>query len=272
MLRPRVRARWATAALTLPVAGLLLAGGCAPRPSLPAPLALSHRSLLQDDLVAELPAGRVTFDLFLPDEPGPRPLVVIVHGFSRSKTHMRNWGQHLSALGYVAAVPTMPTLADHRRNAASIPQLVTFLTKQHPELIDPERIGLMGFSAGGLSTFLAAADDPRVKVWVGLDPVDRRGWTEQAAQRFTAAAVILMAEPSPCNANGNARGLAAALGERAELHLIPGSTHTDPEWPTDALAEWACGKSDEGRRQQFVQLAVAAVQRALPVDAPRPAP
>lgn len=225
-----------------------------------------------DDLEAQLPAGRVVYDLFFPDADGPRPLVVIVHGFSRTKANMRNWGQHVAALGYVAAVPTLPTLADHRRNARAVPQLVTFLTQQHPDRIEAERVGLMGFSAGGLSTFLAAADDPRVRVWIGLDPVDRRGWTQQAAARLTARATILMAEPSPCNANGNARDLAAVLGDRAELHRVPGSTHADPEWPTDTLAEWACGKSDEARRQQFVDLAVAALRRGLPISEPPAAP
>ena len=34
--------------------------------------------------------------------------------------------------------------------------------------IDPRRIGLMGFSKGGIETYLAAAADPRVAVAVSL--------------------------------------------------------------------------------------------------------
>jgi dienelactone hydrolase len=43
-------------------------------------------------------------------------------------------------------------------------------------------VGLVGFSAGGLATLLAA-DDPRVRVWVGLDQVDVAGKGVAAARR-----------------------------------------------------------------------------------------
>ena len=50
------------------------------------------------------------------------------------------------------------------------------------DLIDTRRIGLMGFSAGGLATVLAAADDPRAALWVGLDPGGTLGDRETGAK------------------------------------------------------------------------------------------
>lgn len=244
----------------IPLLALALAG-CATRSASTPPALLPADNRL--DQQADLPAGTVAFDLYLPEQPGPRPLILVVHGFSRSKMHMTRWGEHLARQGFVVAVPTLPAWADHRRNANAIPQLITHLTQSHPDRIRPDHIGLVGFSAGGLATFLAAADDPRVRVWVGLDPVDRSGWAAAAAPRLRATPHLLLAEPSPCNANGNARSIAAALGPRAHTHLVPNATHTDPEWPTDPLAELACGKSDEARRQQFVRLTTDALTPML---------
>jgi dienelactone hydrolase len=121
----------------------------------------------------------------------------------------------------------------------------------------------MGFSAGGLSSLLAAADNPAIVVWVGLDPVDRNGWGAAAAARLQGRAVILRAEPSPWNAHGNAAGIERALGDRCRSTLIPGAIHIDAEWPTDRAAELLCGRSDERRRAMFVEHAIEALKSEL---------
>jgi dienelactone hydrolase len=129
--------------------------------------------------------------------------------------------------------------------------------------IRAEHVGVMGFSAGGLSSLLAAADNPTIAVWVGLDPVDRNGWGAAAAARFQGTAVILRAEPSPWNAHGNAAGLERALAGQCRSTLIPGAIHIDAEWPTDRAAELLCGRSDDRRRGVFVEQATAALKAEL---------
>jgi dienelactone hydrolase len=216
------------------------------------------------------PAGRVRFDLYAPPSSfaGPRPLVVVAHGFGRSRAQMAAWGAHFSGVGYATAVPDLPAWSDHPRNGRAVGALVASLLAHPPPglALDRTRVALVGFSAGGLATLLAAADDPRVRLWIGLDPVDRDDAGARAAHRFKGAAVILLAEPSACNAHGNARGIVEVLGDRAVVTRIPGATHVDAEWPTTRMARLACGGSDERRRQQFVAAATAALADAFTAD------
>ena len=206
-----------------------------------------------------LPAGRVRMDVYLPREHGPRPLVVVAHGFWRSRKNMAGWGRHLAGRGFVVLAPTLPAWADHERNGRSLRELIDWALTHPPRPIDPRRIALVGFSAGGLASLLAAADDERVRLSIGLDPVDHGDKGAKAAGSLKSGALILLASPSGCNANGNASGIIRALGERATVISVPGATHTDPEWPTDWKARLACGKDSEDRRARFVEAATAAL-------------
>jgi dienelactone hydrolase len=224
-------------------------------------------SILQvQELEVALPAGKVTFDLYLPASTQPASLVVVAHGFLRTKANMAGWGQTLAREGFVVAVPTLPTWSDHPRNARAIGELASWLcaAAPHANHINSQQIGFMGFSAGGLSTLLAAADHPNVRIWVGLDPVDRDGLGLAALSHLSARPVILRAEPSSWNTQGNSRALIAALGPRCQTSLVPGAIHIDAEWPTDALAELACGKSSDQCRAAFAAHALVALKSAMP--------
>jgi dienelactone hydrolase len=213
------------------------------------------------------PAGRVRFDWYPAhvSVAGPRPLVVVAHGFWRSRVQMAGWGAHFSGLGYATAVPDLPAWSDHARNGRALGALVASLLAHPPagSGLDHGRVALVGFSAGGLAALLAAADAPHIRVWIGLDPVDRDGLGARAALRFKGTAVILQGEPSACNGQGNASGIAESLGGRVTVTRIAGATHVDAEWPTTRLARLACGGSDERRRQQFVAIASAALGDAF---------
>ena len=163
---------------------------------------------------------------------------------------MSGWGQHLAGEGFVVAAPDLPAWSDHARNARFIAQLCGHLCTSEPwnRRIDPSRVGLMGFSAGGLATLLAAAGDPGSAIWVGLDPVDHNGMGAKTVPAVTCHAVVLTSEPSACNGHGNARSIIAALPQ-CEHFSIAKAVHVDAEWPTDRMAEAICGRStDEGRR------------------------
>jgi dienelactone hydrolase len=207
-----------------------------------------------------LPSGRVGFDLYRPSGAGPHPLVVVAHGFWRSRANMAGWGRHLAAHGFVAAVPDLRAWADHERNGRAVRELIDTLLSAPPMPIDAARIAVVGFSAGGLATLLAAAEDPRIRLWVGLDPVDRNGKGVAAAPRVKARPVIVRAEPSRCNANGNARDIERAFAGRVTVAVIDGATHTDPEWPTDWKARLVCGGDDGERRARFVDATTAALK------------
>ncbi|MCS7034591.1 MAG: alpha/beta fold hydrolase [Phycisphaerae bacterium] len=215
---------------------------------------------------ADLASGVVEYELFVPDDGRPAPLVIILHGFSRSRANMRDWGVRLSQEGFVAVVPTLPTWANHRRNAASVVELMDHLCADRTLPIDRTRIALVGHSAGGLCAFLAAADNDRVNLWIGLDPVDRYRQAVEAAPRVRCRVVALLAEPSGCNKRSNWTAVQYAPQSRALTLVVTGAVHSDCESPTDRIAELACGKSDPSRRQTFKQYTIAALRDHLLQD------
>jgi len=223
------------------------------------------RGQLADDTIrVRLPEGAAVVDLYWPDKPATSSLVIVAHGFFRRRHNMSAWGQYLAKEGFVAAVPDLPARADHTRNGRFISALRTYLCdgESWRQRIDPRRVGLMGFSAGGLACLLAAADNPGVAIWVGLDPVDSNRLGVQAALRVNCHAFVLMAEPSACNAHGNARNIVAAL-PNCEHYRVAKAVHVDAEWPTDWMAEVICGRSENERRSEFHRLASAALREAL---------
>jgi len=212
----------------------------------------------------QFPAGGADVDVYWPDAATPAAMVVIAHGFSRSRHNMSGWGQHLAKAGFVAVVPDLPTQSDHARNGRFLSDLRALISADASwkMRIDPSRVALMGFSAGGLSSLLSAAESPGVALWIGLDPVDRDDLGVKAATRLKSRAVVITAEASSCNAHGNAKGIVAAL-PRGEHFRIAGAVHVDAEWPTSWLAERVCGRSSEEKRKAFVAHATQALQEAL---------
>lgn len=262
------------AARSLALAALSCLAACAAeRPAQTQPPAVEPPDLPAvrfTDQQTPLPNATVRFDICLPAQSGPAPLVVIAHGFARSKANMALWAEHFALQGYVAAALTMPAFADHPRNARSIRELTDWLARQSPfaHRIDAQRIAYVGFSAGGLATLLAAADNPAILLWIGLDPVDRDGLAASAAPSVHAVPVFIRAEPAPCNAHGNAAQIELAFAPRPQSTIVPRAVHTDAEWPTDPLAESFCGSSNDARRAIFVQIATDALKTHLPVQQP----
>jgi acetyl esterase/lipase len=203
--------------------------------------------------------------LFVPAAAQPAPLVVIAHGWLRGRSQMAGWGQRLSEEGYIVAIPDLPTMSDHPFNGRAMNELIAWLCA-NPSLsgrIDRQRIGIVGFSSGGLSALLAAADNPAVRIWVGLDPVELRSLGIKAAPRFDRKAVIVRAPPSRWNHQGNVISIRQSLPSGCDDIVIPDAIHIDPEWPTDWRMEMLMGKASESRRQLFVQHALDALRGEL---------
>jgi dienelactone hydrolase len=218
----------------------------------------------------KLTAGAAKIDIYCPVTAALAPLVIVAHGFSRRRRNMSGWGQHLAREGFVTAVPDLPAWSDHARNGHFISDLLVYLCTVESARwrIDPSRVGLVGFSAGGLASLLAAAGNPGLAIWVGLDPVDTNGLGVKAAPLVKCPAVVLTAEPSACNAHGNARSIIAAL-PRCEQFKVAGAVHVDAECPTDWLAEAVCGRATDEKRSEFFLRATAALHEALAVSSSR---
>lgn len=214
-------------------------------------------------------AGRsVAVTFFFPADRNPAPLVVVAHGFTRSTRYMAGWGSELAGMGFLAAVPTQPALADHDLNARALAELVTQL-RSHAIPLKVRcngKAALMGHSMGGLTTLLAAAQTP-VDAWVGLDPVDMNGSGAQAAAGLNIPCAILRAEPGAWNMHGNATQLIAALHAPKFSLLVRGGTHLDAESPTDLLGQLACGFVHAPQQATFHRYATAFLQSTLMGDA-----
>jgi dienelactone hydrolase len=229
-------------------------------PGLPLPAGVTKRTQ-----TVALTGQPVKVDFYLPSASGPAPLVVIAHGFSRNRRTMAGWGGLLAAHGFLAVVPDMPTLADHARNGRAVAELLA--NAQAGDLITKPKLNglaaLVGFSAGGLSTLLAAGGNTNVACWVGLDPVAMGAAATQAAESLRIPCFILRAEPASWNANGTARRTFMSLPGPAFMLTVNQATHVDAECPTSLAADWICGRSDPARREVFGRYLLASLQVGL---------
>ncbi len=153
--------------------------------------ALLDRSRPNDartDDAASSPRELTTTIWFPRGVPGPHPLVLYSHGFLSTRqggTYLAEW---LASRGYVVAAPDHPLTArwswggpvveDVVNQPADLSFLIDTIVGWDDEdrpfdgTIDPERIGVMGLSLGGMTATLAAFHprlrDPRIRAAVSL--------------------------------------------------------------------------------------------------------
>ena len=210
---------------------------------------------------------RVTLDVY--PAVGPlRGAAILSHGFTRSRRTLAGHAQALADAGVLVLTPDLPCTFDFRCNARALAALVGSLRAGGVFGGPVERVMLVGFSAGGLSSLLAA-DTPGVVGYVGLDPFDRAmsGETEHlglaAARRLRTEALLLRAPPSRCNAEAVAAPWGTALPVLWRDELIADASHCDFESPTDWMCRLACGEADPARQQRVRQGLLDAAARWL---------
>jgi hypothetical protein len=249
-------------------AGLLMLSG----------LVMTGRSQAADTVELPMAERRVAVDLYRPEVPARdwRGAVILSHGFTRSR---RTLGGHASALasaGVLALTPDLPYTFDFRRNAQGLAELVAWLRSgQGPGGVAIERVVLVGFSAGALSSLLAAGT-PGVVGYVGLDAFDRvtgeGALGLDFAPRLTTEAVLLRAPPSRCNAQSVSAPWGRALPRLLSDRVIDAASHCDFESPSDWICHLACGPADAGRQAEVRRTLLEAVDLWLPPVPAAPPP
>jgi dienelactone hydrolase len=215
--------------------------------------------------LAQLDGQDVAVDVFQPATKPSYGIAIVAHGFARNRSRHRALGEALAAAGLVAVIPDLPHIVDHWSNGAALAQLTRKLEDGALGLPPTERsrLVLIGTSAGGFASVLAAARLPGLAGWIGLDPVDRTGFAMHAASQLTSPAILLLADPSACNLFGSGRSIARAAPRLLRTRTLRGASHCDFEEPTNKFCKVMCGASSPSMqaraRNETVRAAVELV-------------
>ena len=192
---------------------------------------------------------------YLPAQ-APRGFVVLFHGFSRNKGHMRDLAGRLQDEGLVVLTPTLGFgLINNAAFLSSMEDgLWTLTVIPGTDEPVPSQVVVAGHSAGGknaatLAVGLRASLGDRVLGAVLLDPVEREGDLEAALKGATDSKLeilSLLAKAGSCNAQSNATGLLKAYPAPFKGIRITNGTHCDAEGSTsDFACRLACGSASE---------------------------
>lgn len=223
--------------------------------------------------------------LFLPrDAASPRPAVVLLHGFSRSRHRLENHGRALAERGFIALVPDGPSLLlpnGRRRNVEAVLGHLDALVRRSATAgdplhgrVDPGRLGIAGHSAGrAIAVMAAAAAQERGRPVRAIVLLDAVPWDETIEAARTLRHVVvasLRSEPSPSNARGSVGRLVAAFPFAVRDAKVKGASHVDPEDPTDALGRTFAGPVHPECQAIYRRLLVAFLEQELLAAPERP--
>jgi dienelactone hydrolase len=206
-----------------------------------------------DTYSLELAGAVEQVDVYRPVQSAQEGVAVLAHGFARSRARHRDLARALAAAGVVAVVPDLPKIVNLWGNGDALARFVTDLEGGAvPELaVKREHMVLIGTSAGGLASLLAAAKLPGLAGWIGLDPVDRTGSGARAAAQVQSPAIVMLAEPSLCNLMTSGRAIAEALPKRWRTVDVTDASHCDFEDPTNNMCRAMCGGSSDATREEI---------------------
>jgi len=190
----------------------------------------------------------VVYTYFRPEELLADVLVIIGHGFMRSKKRMAVLARHLAGWGLpVANVEFCNSKLWAGNHALNGADMVAVALK-----LNAGRVLYTGFSAGGLAALAAAGSDNKTIALFGLDMVDHKGLGKKIAPELTVPFYGLIAAPSMCNADRN--GLQVYnVASKTRVVEIEDATHCHFEFPFDGKCAFACGKGEKRFRRETIQ-------------------
>jgi pimeloyl-ACP methyl ester carboxylesterase len=160
---------------------------------------------------------------------------VLSHGLAGEKAHMSVMAAHWATWGVDTTIPTQcnssPLDIDQQAMAADMVELAT-----HVGAVSSIHAG---HSAGGLASFIAAADDERAVGWIGLDPVEYGTLATDHAASVPAGAT-LKAESGVCNLYNNWTAIEPLLPD-VPARTITEAGHCDLSNPQDSICNLGCG-------------------------------
>lgn len=212
-------------------------------------------------------AGAQAFPIALwyPAVPGRYPLVLFSHGSGGSERSLRDWAEHLARSGYVVAAPRhWGDSYDRPAGRGSDVQLIGRALQAQAALdsvladralagsIDPQRIGMLGFSAGGYTTLVMAGARPDFArwhahckahaseddefcptlVWRSLPRITRHDWRLPIETRLKAA--VLMAPAAILFDKAALSGVRIPV----RIYAARDDMHVQNRWNASTVAAW----------------------------------
>ncbi len=137
-----------------------------------------------------------------PDAPGPRPIVVICHGWAAHARKFVPLAEHLASRGFVAACFEQPDAwgSSTPRWARQLKDGIAALEAASRSPASPlagrldwSRLALLGHSYGAAASVVVASEDPRVRAVVALSPVNQshRALLLERGARLTMPLLII---------------------------------------------------------------------------------
>jgi len=177
--------------------------------------------------------------------------VIIAHGFLRSPETMDYLSTALAKAGCeTASIDLKRSKPWNGRHAENAQDMIALR-----QSLGWESVVYAGFSAGGLSALLAAADDPACHGVLLLDPVEHGKLGINAAARVKVPVLAILGQPGPGNAQGNAAPMLAAIPQARTIE-IKSATHCDFETSPSIACHLITGSKPDKARTADVHAAV----------------
>jgi len=190
----------------------------------------------------------VAYTYFRPGKVSKDVMVILGHGFMRSKGRMIDLTRHLASWGIsVVAVEFCNSklwAGNHDLNGAD---MVAVARK-----LNADKVIYAGFSAGGLAALAAAGLDKNTIALFGLDMVDNKGLGKKIAPELTIPLYGLIAAPSICNADNNGLESYKAASDSRVIE-VEDATHCHFEFPFDGKCSIACGIGEKRFKREVIQ-------------------
>jgi pectinesterase len=227
--------------------------------------------------VAVYPEHTVTLTLYVPDKPGSYPAVLDIHGSGWKQRQVeadRPMMERLAARGFVTGIVAYRLSTEAKYPAAlyDCKAAVRYLRAHAAELkIDPERIGVMGGSAGGHLTGLLAMTSGQPE-FEGDGP-NREQSSAVKAVIVMAATQDLVAANKDKTGEGTVEFFGATCAENPELYARASPiTHVRAGVPPTIFIEGEKDTLKIGRAEMQEKLRALGIETALHTlkDAPHP--
>lgn len=190
---------------------------------------------------------------YRPDTAGPFPVVIWSHGFARGPEQHVEAARWMASWGFLVATPKLPEFSDHEANGAFLANDLVPAAILESGQDDPP-VALVGHSAGGLASLVAAAAGV-ADTYVGLDAVDAGNLGTDVDGSVSVPALLLHGEAGACNANGSSESWTLG-GDQWDLEVV-GANHCDFESDTDGLCTFLCGDEDAARQELILTFTTA---------------